>query len=48
MTSQHKDLTSRHHYLTSDGRNMPPYMVETHTDGIPVQLMIFLYFYISA
>ena len=24
MASQQKDLTSRHNYLTSDGRNMPP------------------------
>ena len=25
MTSQHKDLTNQHNYLTTDGRNMPSY-----------------------
>ena len=27
VTSQRKDLTSQNNYLTSDGRNMPPYEI---------------------
>ena len=28
VTSQHKDQTSQDNYLTSDGRNMPPYTID--------------------
>ena len=28
LNSQHKDLTCQHDYLTSGGRDMPPYMLE--------------------
>ena len=31
LTSRHNDLTSRRNYLTSDGRNMLPY-IKNHAD----------------
>ena len=30
LTSEHKDQTRRYNYLTSDGRNMPPYTRVLH------------------